>query len=168
MIRRMLLSFGLVTLLLIVQSTWLGFMAVQSVVPDLALLAVVYISFKSDSIEGQVVGFASGLLEDGMSAAPLGLNAFIKTAVAWSFNIMSGKFYIDRILMPVLFGLVATLAKAVYLFALSALFAKKILAYDFLSVSLWIEVGYNAVAAPVFFFVMRPLDRFLIPPEKRA
>lgn len=167
MVRRWLLSFGLVSLLIVVQSTWLDYIAVYSVVPDLSLIAVVYIAFKSPSLQGQSVGFAAGLLQDGVSAAPFGLNAFIKTAVAWLANLLSGKFYIDRLLIPVIFGFAATLAKAVYLAALSTFFAGKVFSYDFLDRVLWIEAGYNAVAAPILFLALSPLDRFLIPPEKR-
>jgi len=167
MLRRWLLSFGLIAILIVVQSTWLDFIAVFSVVPDLSLIAVVYIAFKSPGLQGQSVGFAAGLLQDGISAAPFGLNAFVKTAIAWLANLLSGKFYIDRILMPAIFGSVATLAKAGYLAILSAFFSGKILSYDFLGSVLWIEVAYNALAAPMLFLLLSPLDRFLIPTEKR-
>ena len=167
MLRRWLISFGLVTILVVAQSTWLDFMAVYSVVPDLSLLVVVYIAFKSRSLQGQSVGFIAGLLQDGISAAPFGLNAFIKTAVAWLANLLSGKFYIDRVLMPAIFGIVATLSKAVFLGILSFFFSGKILSYDFMGRTLWIEVAYNAVAAPLLFLLLSPLERFLIPPDKR-
>lgn len=167
MLRRWLLSFGLVTILVVAQSTWLDFIAVYSVVPDLSLMAVVYIAFKSRSIQGQSVGFAAGFLQDGISAAPFGLNAFIKTAVAWLANLLSGKFYIDRLLMPAIFGIVATLSKAAYLALLSFFFSGKILSYDLFGRTLWIEVAYNAVVAPFLFLLLSPLERFLIPPDKR-
>jgi rod shape-determining protein MreD len=157
----------LVTILIVAQSTWLDFIAIYSVIPDLSLLAVVYIAFKSRSIQGQSVGFVAGLLQDGISAAPFGLNAFIKTAVAWLANLLSGKFYIDRLLMPAIFGVVATLSKAGYLLLLSLFFSGKILSYDFLDRTLWIEVAYNAVAAPVLFLLLSPIERFLIPADKR-
>jgi rod shape-determining protein MreD len=61
-------------------------------------LAVIYISFKAQGLQGQFTGFFSGLLQDGVSAAPLGLSAFINTLMATIFNSLSGRFYIDRIL----------------------------------------------------------------------
>jgi len=163
MIRRLLLSFGLVSILLVVQSTWLEAIAIHAVIPDISLLALVYLAFKSPGIEGQVIGFAAGLLQDGISAAPFGLNAFIKAALAWTANLLSGKFYIDKILMPALFGIVATLLKALYLIVLSFFFPGKVLAYDLFGSVLWIEVAYNAVAAPILFLLLGPLDRFLLP-----
>ncbi|OHD14492.1 MAG: rod shape-determining protein MreD [Spirochaetes bacterium GWB1_48_6] len=167
MLRRWLLSFGLISILIVIQSTWLDHIAIYSVVPDLSLLAIVYISFKSPGLQGQSVGFATGLLQDGISAAPFGLNAFIKTSIGWLANLLSGKFYIDKILMPALFGFVATLAKAIYLAILATIFSGKILSYDLFGRVLWIEVAYNAVVAPVLFLLLNSLDRFLIPLEKR-
>ena len=166
MIRRWILSFGIVSLLLVVQSTWLGSIAVRSVIPDLSLLAIIYIAFKSPDLQGQGIGFVAGFIQDGISAAPLGLNAFIKTSVAWLANMLCGKFYIDRLLMPAMFGFVATLAKAIYLLLLSLFFPGKVFSYDFFGAGLWIEAAYNAVVAPILFLLLSPLDRFIIPAEK--
>lgn len=163
--RRWLVSFGIVVLMIILQSTWLDYIAIRSVVPDLALLGIVYIAFKSPGLQGQSVGFAAGLLQDGISAGPLGLNAFIKVAVAWLANLLSGKFYIDKLLMPALFGLVATIVKALYLLFLSMIFSGKIVSYDFFGSVLWIEAAYNAVAAPILFMLLGTIDRFIIPVE---
>ena len=166
MLRRWLFSFGLIAILIVIQSTWLDYIALYSVVPDLSLLAIVYISFKSPGLQGQSLGFVAGLLQDGISAAPFGLNAFIKTSIGWLANLLSGKFYIDKFLMPAIFGSIATLAKALYLIILTTIFSGKILSYDLLNRVLWIEVAYNAVVAPVLFILLSPLDRFLIPMEK--
>lgn len=166
MLRRWLFGFSLVTVLLIIQTTWLDIVAVRSVIPDLSLLAVVYIAFKNPGLQGQTIGFASGFLQDGISAAPLGLNSFIKAAVAWSANLLSGKFYIDRLLMPALFGFMATILKALYLGILAAFFPGKVFAYDIMQSTLWIETAYNAVSAPFLFLILSPLDRFIIPMDR--
>lgn len=168
MIRRFLLSLGLVVLLMVIQSTWLGAIAVLSITPDLALLFLAFISFKNPAPQGQAVGFVAGLLQDGMSAGPLGLNSFIKVAVSWAFNALAGKFYIDRVFMPFLFGFLATIAKAVYMAGLALLFKGRLPAYDFLSYGLWVEAAYNAVAAPILFLLLAPIERFILPRERRA
>lgn len=167
MVRRWLLSFGLLATLIVIQSTWLDYISVYSVIPDLSLLAIVYISFKSPGLQGQSLGFMTGLMQDGISAAPFGLNAFIKTSVGWLANLLSGKFYIDKFLIPAIFGSVATLIKAIYLTILAMIFPQKILSYNFFSSVLWIEIAYNAIAAPVLFMLMHPLDRFILPSGNR-
>lgn len=166
MLRRWVLSLGLLLAFIALQSTWLGYIAVYAVVPDLSLLAVVFLAFKSPTVQGQSLGFVAGLIEDGISAAPFGLNAFVKAGVALLSNLLSGKFYIDRLLMPAVFGLAATLAKAGYLAVLALFFKEAVVPYDFASRALWIECAYNAVAAPILFLAMSPLERFLVIPER--
>ncbi|MBP7262587.1 MAG: rod shape-determining protein MreD [Spirochaetia bacterium] len=161
MIRRFLLTLGLLVGALVLQSTWLDAIAIRSVVPDLALLIIVFVSFSTRDLLGQASGFAAGFLQDGMSAGPLGLNALVKTAMAWTFNALSGKFYIDRVVMPLAFGFGATVIKAVYLAILAWMFSGKIQSYDFGDAKLWIEAGYNAVSAPVVFLILSPLKSFL-------
>jgi rod shape-determining protein MreD len=167
MIKRLAFSFLLVSLLLIIQTTWLDAIAIYSVLPDLALLTVIYISFKAQGLQGQMTGFFAGLLQDAVSAAPLGLSAFINTVLATLFNSLSGRFYIDKILMPLLFGLSATIIKALMLVVLSWIFKGKILAYDFLQPLIWIETAYNGLLAPVLFLLLGFIDRFFLPMESK-
>ena len=167
MIRRLAFSFLFVSSLLIIQTTWLDAIAVYSVLPDLALLAILYISFKTQGLQGQFTGFFSGLLQDGVSAAPLGLSAIINTLIATLFNSLSGRFYIDRILMPMFFGLSATVLKAIMLMILSWIFKGKILAYDFTQPLIWIETAYNSIIAPVLFLLMGFFDKLILPLESR-
>lgn len=167
MIRRLAFSFMLVSILLIVQTTWLDAIAIYSVLPDLALLAIIYISFKAHGLQGQMTGFFAGLLQDGVSAAPLGLSALINTVLATLFNSLSGRFYIDKILMPLLFGIAATIMKALMLAVFSWIFKEKILAYDFLQPLIWIETAYNGLLAPILFLLLGFMDRFLLPMESK-
>lgn len=162
--------FGLVLVLAltVLQTTWLQVAAIYSVVPDLPLIVLVYISFKNTTPQGQLVGFISGFFQDSISVMPLGTTSFIRTMVAFAFNSFSGKFYIDKLLMPLLFGSVAVLMKAVCTEILFVFFSKfNVLSYSFLSRTLWIEVVYTAVLTPIVFFLLGLLDRLLIKTEKR-
>lgn len=168
MIKSFVWSLALTVGALILQSTWLSAIAVRSVTPDLALLIVVYVSFHGRSLQGQALGFVTGFLQDGISAGPMGLNSFVKAAVAWTFSSLSGKFYIDRLLMPMLFGFAATVYKALIYGGLSLILPGKVLGYDFAAAPLWIEAGYTAAAAPVLFLILIPLNRLLIPRSPAA
>jgi rod shape-determining protein MreD len=163
MILRSLLSLLIVSLLLVVQSTWLEVISIYGVKPDISLIVIIYIAFKNPGLQGQTVGFASGLLQDSISMSPLGLNAFIKTSVALIANLLSGKFYIDWLLMPGLFGFVSILLKALYLYFLSMFFGGKIIVYQLFSSTLWLEALYTAIASPIIFLILRPIDRFIVP-----
>jgi len=166
MIRGTVLSALLVALLVIVQSTWLDAVAVLGVVPDLSMIALIYVSFRNESLQGQVAGFVAGLLQDGVSSSPFGLNAFVKTCLAWAFNALSGKFYIDGVFVPMAFGLAGTLAKAVLTLVLSWIFPAVVATYDFLGPALWVEAAYNAALSPVLFLALRPFDGLLAPGDR--
>jgi rod shape-determining protein MreD len=152
----------------LLQSTWLHAIAVLSVIPDLALLVIVYTSFNNMRTEGIIAGFLSGLIQDFISSAPLGFTAFMRTVVSYGFNSLSGSFYIDRILMPMLFGGAATLLKALSFAALSFLFPEFIHGYNFLDRILWIEAAYNAVLAPVVFFLLGLLKPLFVTIRNRS
>lgn len=152
----------------LLQSTWLQSIAVYAVIPDLALLVVVYTSFQNVRAEGIAVGFLSGLLQDFISSAPLGFNAFVRTLVSFGFNLISGSFYIDRILMPMLFGAVSTLIKAAATAVLAVAFPAFIHGYNLLDRILWIETAYNAVLAPILFFILGLLKPFFVTARNRG
>ncbi|HSV55808.1 MAG TPA: rod shape-determining protein MreD [Magnetospirillaceae bacterium] len=138
----------------LLQSTWLQAIAVLTVVPDLSLLVIVFVAFQNVRTEGIAAGFLSGLLQDFISAAPLGSTAFVRTLVSFGFNQISGSFYLDRVLMPLIFGAAATLVKALATALLAIAFPAFVRGYDFLDRVLWIEIAYNAVAAPIMFFLL--------------
>lgn len=152
----------------LLQSTWMHAVAVYAVIPDLALLVVVYVSFQNVRTEGIATGFLSGLLQDFISSAPLGFNAFVRTVIAFGFNLISGSFYIDRILMPMLFGAAATLIKALSTAVLALAFPAFVHGYDFLDRILWIETAYNAVLAPILFFILGLLGSLFVTARNRG
>jgi rod shape-determining protein MreD len=141
--------------------------SIHGVKPDISLIVIVYIAFKNPGLQGQTIGFASGLLQDSISMSPLGVNAFIKTSVALVANLLSGKFYIDRLLMPGLFGFVSILLKSLYLYFLSLFFGDKIIVYQLFSSTLWLEALYTAIASPILFLILRPIDRFIVPMDSK-
>ncbi|HRY81709.1 MAG TPA: rod shape-determining protein MreD [Spirochaetia bacterium] len=152
----------------LLQSTWLHAVAVYAVIPDLALLVIVYVAFQNVRTEGIAAGFLSGLLQDFISSAPLGFNAFVRTVVSFGFNLISGSFYIDRILMPMLFGGAATLLKALATALLAIAFPAFIHGYDFLDRVLWIETAYNAVLAPFLFLILGLLKSLFVTARNRG
>ncbi len=154
MLKTVLVSTGIVVLLVIAQSTWFHAIAILGVVPDLALVTLVYVSFRNRGVEGQIAGFLSGIVQDFISAAPLGLNALVKTFSGFCFGLVAGSFYLDRIFLPLLFGVVATLLKALMLGVASLAFPGSVHAYDLASPTLWVEAGYNGLASPIVFFIL--------------
>jgi rod shape-determining protein MreD len=113
----------LITLASILQSTFFNYIAIAGIKPDITLIILVYISFKTGSNNGQIVGFTSGLLQDILtSSTPLGFFACIRTILGFLFGLFEGAFTIDPILMPIVFTFIATLLKDIFIWLFEVIF----------------------------------------------
>lgn len=168
MIRTIILSSVLIIASSIVQSTWLGAIAIWGVIPDISLVILVWVSYKNGLVEGPITGFITGFVEDCLSASPLGFHAFMKTFVAAISGLLHGSFFIDRIFLPFAMGAVATLLKAVAAGLLFLLFGAKVQTYGFLDRVLWIEAAYNGIIAPFIFLLLGALRKLLVTESKRG
>jgi rod shape-determining protein MreD len=135
----------------VMQSTLLSRLAVYHAVPDLALGILVFSAYVNGTMTGQLTGFFSGLFLDFLSAAPLGLNAFIRTIIGASAGFMKGTFFLDIFFLPMALCAAATLVKAALLFLLHLLFAGAVPAYSFTGPTLWVELMLNTLSAPFLF-----------------
>lgn len=162
MIRTIVFSSLLLVACSFIQSTWLGAIAILGIVPDLSLIVLIWLSYKNGLVEGSASGFIAGFAEDFLSAAPLGLNAFVKTLIASCAGLLHGVFSIDRIVLPFVLGFIGTVVKALSTGLLALLFAGKVRSYAFLGRALWIEAAYNGLVAPLIFILLSGLKRFLV------
>ncbi len=150
-------DFGVISLIvlgfLFLESTILSNIMILPAFPDLLLLLTVYISIHRGSIYGQTVGITSGFLLDFLSAAPLGLNAVIRTIIAFA----SGFFFLtlntDGIFLPALIGFVATVLKAILLGIMGFFFPNTVFSYNLLSGSFLFELVCNSLLAPMLFYL---------------
>ncbi len=151
----------------ILETTWLHVLAIDSVLPDISLVILVYISFKNTKPHGQIAGFLSGILHDGISSSPLGLTSCIRTLIAWSFNIVSGKFFIDKFLLPALFVFIATLMKVFSLYIFNFIFGDIVAIYPIFGKALWIEVAYNTLISPLVFLLLGLFGKLIVLPDNK-
>jgi rod shape-determining protein MreD len=154
------LLFTLIAVLL--QSTLLGRLAVYTVaVPDLALGVLVFTAYSNGMMTGQVTGFFSGLISDFISAAPLGLNALIRTITGALCGLIKGVFVFGSIFLPMLLCAAATALKAALLIVLHALFADAVPVYPSDSPVFLLELSLNTLIAPVLFALLGRFDMLL-------
>ncbi len=139
----------------ILQSTLLAKIAVYHAVPDIALLVLVYFSYVNGMMKGQLVGFIGGLVLDCFSAAPLGLNAFIRTLIGSLTGLLKGNFFLDYIFLPLALGASASILKAILLFLLHLLFADSVPSYRLDIPTFWVELIMNTLLAPLVFAFLR-------------
>jgi rod shape-determining protein MreD len=131
-------------------------------VPDIALGIIVYTAYNNGTMTGQLTGFFSGLVLDFLSAAPLGLNAFIRTLIGALTGLMKGTFFLDIIFLPMVLCAVATVVKAIMLFMLHLLFATGVPAYSFIEPVFWVEIIFNTVLAPFLFAFLKLFKTLLL------
>lgn len=127
---------------------------VLPVLPDLVLLVIVYVSFTNGSFTGSSTGFVAGFMVDFLSAAPVGLNSFIRSITGYLFGKCAGAFNPDRVLIPALMGCAATVLKVIQISLLSFFFGDQILNYQLSEHLFWLELALNTLAAPVVFWLM--------------
>jgi rod shape-determining protein MreD len=110
---------------------------------------------------GQFSGFFYGIALDILSAAPLGLNAFVRTIIGALAGLMKGTFFLDVFLLPMLLCASATLIKALILFLLSLFMGGLVPSYPLAAPTLWAEMALNTFTAPFLFAFLKRFSSLL-------
>jgi len=145
----------------ILQSTVINMISFFNVVPDLALCILVFSAYVNGTMTGQVSGFISGLFYDFLSAAPLGMNCLVRTIIGALAGIFKGQFFLDAIFMPVILCALATILKALSIFALHLIIGQTIPAFSLVTSVFWIELGLNALSSPLLFLLLKKFKPIL-------
>jgi rod shape-determining protein MreD len=146
------LSFLLLFTALLLQATLLEIIAsVGGVKPDLSLIILIFIAFKTGSTFGLIYGFMVGLIQDFISLPPLGFFALIKASLGFSFGMLEGAFTMDPILLPILLVLVASFAKGILIWIMASIFSVSNLGLSYFGPKFWLEIVYNCLLTPLLF-----------------
>jgi rod shape-determining protein MreD len=121
----------------------------------------VYSAYVNGVMTGQYSGFFYGIAFDFISAAPLGLNAFVRAIIGALAGLMKGTFFLDVLLLPMLLCASATLLKALLLFLLSLLMGGAVHAYPLAAPVLWAEMVLNTFSAPFLFAFLKQFNLLL-------
>jgi rod shape-determining protein MreD len=146
----------------ILQSTLFRRIAIYHAVPDFALGILVFTAYTNGVMTGQVTGFFSGLLLDFLSAAPLGLNMFIRTIIGGLTGLIKGIFILDAVFLPMMLCAFATFIKAFLLLLLHFLFAEGVSSYPLTEPTFWVELAFNTVTAPILFGLLNRFSALLV------
>ena len=138
----------------VLQTTLLKRVDIAGVVPDLVFVLLIFSSVYQGSLRAQGSGFLVGLLQDILSLAPPGFNAFICTLSAFICGLFKGTIFFDPVLMPILFTGIGTIFKNILAFILKLIFIDGRPAALFTR-ELWIEVGLNVLLAPIVFGLLK-------------
>jgi rod shape-determining protein MreD len=150
-----LLIFVLVLVLLFaVQTTFLELFSVGGVMPDLALIFVVYCGIHFLRNGGIGVGVLVGFIQDCLSGALFGVNTLSKGLTGLFFSALKDKIIVKGVL-PISFFLVATslFDGVIYFSAVTSLMGGQIKA-DFMFSRILVFAVFNAVAGLFLFYVL--------------
>jgi len=147
----------------LLQSTVFSRLAVHiQAIPDIALCILVYSAYVNGTMTGQLTGFFSGFLLDLLSAAPLGLNALVRTFIGAAAGFMKGTFFLDVFFLPMALCAGATIFKALVFFLLHLLFAGAVPSYRLMGLTFWVELGLNTLLAPFLFAFLKLFESLLV------
>ncbi len=151
---------GLIIIFAVVlQTTLVNYLAVLRVKPDLLLMIVLYIGFKSGPLRGELSGFLSGLLEDIFSGNLIGINALSKTILGNLAGLGRDKLAFENLITQIVVTFLATSIYAFLLFLLKTFFLNRGISFVATIKYGVIASFYNAILAV---FVFRLLDKLKI------
>ncbi len=98
----------LLLLAFVLQTTWIEFMEISSLKPDLILLVLIYAALREGPLTATALGFAIGFLQDIYMPTDLGLNSLVNSAVGFAVGYGRSRIVGDNIQVQValIFGTV--------------------------------------------------------------
>jgi len=166
MIKHIIWTVIFATIAALLQSVLLYRLKIYGAVPDLSLGVLVFSAYVNGTMNGQLSGFFSGLFYDFLSASPMGLFTFIRTAIGALFGGVRRTFYLDKAVLPMILCATATVAKALMLFLLHLFFSDSITPYSFTGPVFWVELALNTLTAPFLFAFLKKFSSLLVSQEE--
>lgn len=110
----------LVTLALLVQTSWTHGIAIAEIRPDLVLIVIVYIGIRSGQLEATIFGFVAGFLLDVYNPEFMGVNALANSVVGFAVGYSRAGIVAEDLRVQALALLIASLTHDVLYFGLSS------------------------------------------------
>lgn len=116
--RRIILPLLLGIFFLILQTTWLTFLPIRKIRPDLVLILTLYLSFSSPPVSGGIFSFFLGYLMDLFSGNSFGLYAFSRPLLFCGVQLFKDRIYLESFFSRFLFVFFFALAEGILLLIL--------------------------------------------------
>jgi rod shape-determining protein MreD len=157
--KAIILIFILLFVGLVFQSTLFEFLRVFNARPDFVLLVIVYAALKRGPMAGMFTGFAGGIME-GFFSPPYGFHALAKTIIGFILGKFEGILSIDPFFMKILLVLGATIVKGIFTGLGHLVFGISGPPFFTFAGCVLVEAVYNALFAPILFFLMKKMSVF--------
>jgi rod shape-determining protein MreD len=151
----------IVIILFSIQTTLLEIFSIGGVIPDLALIWVVYCAVHCSRTMGIGSGIVMGILQDSLSGGLLGLNTLSKSFIAFFFGVLRDKFFVEGV-VPVAFYLVVSslFDGLVFYFSMNTVLQGEV-SSSFLYQSLPAYSIYNGIVGPILFLLFNQFNNWL-------
>ena len=137
----------------LLQTTLLDFIAVRGIIPDLALILLVFLAVRRGSMNGQVVGFLGGIVEDIVSLSPLGFHSLIRALLGFLSGLLHGIIILDLVFVPFFLIAGSMIIKGIVTYLMALIFSLRINHY-ILEMDFWFEALFTSFLAPGLFFIL--------------
>ena len=151
----------IIIILFSIQTTWLDLFSVGGVVPDLALIWVVYCGVRFSKNIGIGSGIATGILQDSLSGGLLGVNTLSKSFIGLFFSALKDKIFVEGVIPVAFFLIVSSLFDGlVFYFSMNTVLQGEV-SSSFLYQKLPVYSFYNGVIGPVLFLFLNRCQNWL-------
>ena len=130
-------------------------------VPDLVLLASIYIVMMNGKTAGVIIGFTSGLILDFITGCPFGYNCLLRTIICYFAGFFNKNLNFRGIFIPFLIGLCGTFAKVFITWLISLFYPNTVVTYSMISISFFTELLLISFLAPVIFKIVGCFDKHI-------
>jgi rod shape-determining protein MreD len=156
--------FGLASAFTILQTSVLHFFPFLAFfpLPDLAFAVLVFIAFLQGEMQGQMLGFTTGLVYDCLSLAPFGFNAFIRTVMGYVIGRFKGVILLDSMLLPMAIVALAMVVKTLLSMLAALVLGQSGVVARVLSLDFVFEFLLTVVFAPVVYLIVRSLGGVIL------
>lgn len=155
-------------LLLLLQSTLLGYARIYNVKPNLLLVFVVCVALLRGNVEGAAVGFFSGLLLDMASGKFLGFYTLLGFFLGLAAGSVNRRLYRENYLVMVFFIFAATVLYETAVYILSTFMTGTMELIMPLTMKILPEAAYNSVVSILVFAVVIKISRKFDEADKAA
>jgi len=138
----------------ILQSTFSNYIEILNVKPNTAILIVLVYAMLRGDVEGAIIGFFTGLLEDLFFGGYIGLNALLGTVFGFAAGKPLRNFYRENYFLPALLILMFMLAYGFSQYAGEVMFRGRTSAVYYFERVILPEAVYTTLFAMPFYKLM--------------
>lgn len=151
---------------LVLQSTLFQHIQIRGIMPNTAIIIIVSFALLRGSLEGAIVGFCSGLLQDIFFGLSLGYFALLGMLTGYFCGKGHQDFYRENYLLPFIMCTLADFLYELIIYLTSFLFRGQLNMLHFLKTILLPEMVYTTVCSIVIYRILFSINDYLELKEK--